>query len=38
MLTESAVIDLNDKTYVLQLKSEENEQYLLDSYNLINKE
>ncbi len=34
-LPESAVIDLNDKTYVLQLKSEENEQYLFEKKEVI---
>ena len=34
-LEESAVIDLNDKTYVLQLKSDENEQYLLEKKEVI---
>jgi len=34
-LQESAVIDLNDKTYVLQLKSEENEQYLLEKKEVM---
>ena len=34
-LPESAVIDLNNKTYVLQLKSEEDEQYLLEKKEVI---
>ena len=34
-LPESAVIGLNNKTYVLQLKSEEGEQYLLEKKEVI---
>jgi len=34
-LPESAVIDLNDKTYVLQLKSAEKDQYLLEKKEVI---
>lgn len=34
-LPESAVIDLNDKTYALLLTSEENEQYLLEKKEVI---